>query len=375
MANLLRIGGPKRLLEKGKLEAPPLDNLAVLGDLPCVVYEANEEFNITRISSNTKELLAIESRNLSVSNWLRNDRVAFPDRELVQTQLGRLGTDPSVWLIHRMIDDSGALKRVVHSVRSRLDGSRRYFHGCLIPIGREGLDQATIDIDIVSKFIHKIGNHFQLLNLMFDSVRRNGAIPKHLDALQQTTETAIGLTRGFANFLQISLAMSAIDLGDLVESSIESKSCLGSEKGVSIEFRRDESNENNYVCGDAALLEMAIAAVIENAIDASPQGCSVKVELCARSEAVSKFGLDMAAVRVVDHGLGISKDQLSQVNQPFYTTKPGHEGMGLCIASRYVELHGGIIHFSSVAGEGAEVEILLPLAESSIRLKGDPGFK
>jgi len=375
MANLLRIGAPKRLLGEDKPAEPSLNDLAFLGAIPCVVYEADEKFKITRISSNSKELLDIEPRNLSDLTWPCSDRVAFPDRELVQTQLGRLRTVQSVWLIHRIIDDSGVLKSVGHSVQSRLNGSRRYFYGCLIPIEREGLDRATIDIDSVSKFIHKIGNHFQLLNLMFDSVRRNGAISKHMDALQQTTETAIALTRGFANLLQISFATSSIDLGDLVESSIESKSYLGNEKGVSIEFSRDQANEIISITGDAALLEMAVAAVIENAIDASPKDCSVQIELCSRAEAISKFGLDMAAVRVVDHGPGISKDQLSQVFLPFYTTKPGHEGMGLSVAWRYVELHGGVVHLSSVEGEGATVDILLPIAEVSGRLKGDAGLK
>jgi signal transduction histidine kinase len=123
------------------------------------------------------------------------------------------------------------------------------------------------------------------------------------------------------------------------------------------------------------LLEMALAAVIANAIEASPQGSTVRIDLCSRAETMSRFGLNMAAVRVIDYGSGMSEDQLFQGSQPFYTTRPGHEGMGLSVASRFVELHGGFVHLSSVQGEGTQVDIILPLVEPSGRPEGDVALK
>ena len=210
---------------------------------------------------------------------------------------------------------------------------------------------------------------------MFDSIRRNGASAKNLDALQQTTETAIGLTRGFANLLQISSATDLIDLAELVESTIETHSHVASEKDVLVEFRKTEVKGKINIWGDTILLEMALAAVIANAIEASPLGSTVRIDLCSRTETMSRFGLNMAAVRVIDYGSGMSEDQLSQGSQPFYTTRPGHEGMGLSLASRFVELHGGFVHLTSVQGEGTEVDIILPLAEPSGRPGGDVALK
>jgi hypothetical protein len=373
MANLHPIGRPKR--SKENFEEPRSVELAVLKALPCVVYEADESFRVTLISPNTAELLGIESPILFNTRWLCSDRVAMPDRQLLQIQLAKLQDYPSICLNHRLIDDHGSLITVAHSIRSRADGCRKYFHGCLTPIAPGISHRETIDIEIVSKFIHKIGNHFQLLNLMFDSIRRNGASAKNLDALQQTTETAIGLTRGFANLLQISSATDLIDLAELVESTIEMHSHVASEKDVLVEFRKTEVKGKINIWGDTILLEMALAAVIANAIEASPQGSTVRIDLCSRAETMSRFGLNMAAVRVIDYGSGMSEDQLSQGSQPFYTTRPGHEGMGLSLASRFVELHGGFVHLTSVQGAGTEVDIILPLAEPSGRPGGDVALK
>jgi signal transduction histidine kinase len=374
MTNLLPIGVPKHLATESRFE-PRSDLLGGFNALPCVVYEADERFRVTSVTPNTKELLGIDAANLSALNWFCNDRVAFPDRELLQNQLARLRSHSSVWLIHRLMTDNGILVKVAHSARSRTDGSRRYYQGCLTPVTSDGLERPTIDIETVSKFIHKIGNHFQLLNLMFDSIQRSGASAKNLDALQQTTETAIGLTRGFVNLLQFSLTTNTIDLAELVESAVESRSYVGNEKETSIELQKDAANENIKICGDAALLEMAIAAVIENAIEASPRGAAVLINLFSQSEATSRFGLNTAVVRVVDYGPGICEEQLAQVTQPFYTTRLGHEGMGLSIASRYVELHGGFVHLTSGVGQGTQVDIVLPIVDSSTQSRENAELK
>jgi signal transduction histidine kinase len=52
---------------------------------------------------------------------------------------------------------------------------------------------------------------------------------------------------------------------------------------------------------------------------------------------------------------------VQQVTLPFFSTKKGHDGMGLTVASRFIELHGGTLRIKSGEGEGTEVEILLPI--------------
>jgi signal transduction histidine kinase len=64
-----------------------------------------------------------------------------------------------------------------------------------------------------------------------------------------------------------------------------------------------------------------------------------------------------------DNGLGIPKNIIDKVFQPFFTTKKGAEGTGLGLSISYdiVKSHGGAITLRSVAGEETAFEILLPL--------------
>jgi signal transduction histidine kinase len=65
-----------------------------------------------------------------------------------------------------------------------------------------------------------------------------------------------------------------------------------------------------------------------------------------------------------DTGTGIAADELPRVGQPFYTTKQGGTGLGLTIASRIIERHGGTLTLDSAPGRGTTVRVGLPEVEA-----------
>ncbi|MGH7390633.1 MAG: two-component system sensor histidine kinase NtrB [Candidatus Rokuibacteriota bacterium] len=71
------------------------------------------------------------------------------------------------------------------------------------------------------------------------------------------------------------------------------------------------------------------------------------------------------AMAVSDTGRGIPPDELRRVFEPFYSRKPGGSGLGLTIARRIVESHGGRIEVESEPGRGTRVTIALPAAVGS----------
>jgi signal transduction histidine kinase len=64
---------------------------------------------------------------------------------------------------------------------------------------------------------------------------------------------------------------------------------------------------------------------------------------------------------VVDTGPGIPPEQVSQIFQAYYTTKKGGTGIGLAMARRIAEEHGGEIGVRSDVGKGSDFSITLPL--------------
>jgi|SoiMethySBSTD1v2_1073268.scaffolds.fasta_scaffold20055_6 signal transduction histidine kinase len=114
---------------------------------------------------------------------------------------------------------------------------------------------------------------------------------------------------------------------------------------------------------DEVLIQRLIANVISNAIDASPEGSTIRVELVrlAKTEA----NRDWLRVRVIDQGEGIRKEDLNRVFTPYFTTKThGDEargfGLGLAICRKIMNLHGGNLSVHSQIKKGTTVELDLP---------------
>jgi two-component system sensor histidine kinase PilS (NtrC family) len=71
------------------------------------------------------------------------------------------------------------------------------------------------------------------------------------------------------------------------------------------------------------------------------------------------------AVEFADEGPGIAPEHLGQIGKPFFTTKEGGTGLGIAIAQRIVERHGGSLSFDSVPNQGTIVRVTLPAAAAS----------
>ncbi|HJS99768.1 MAG TPA: ATP-binding protein [Terriglobales bacterium] len=73
----------------------------------------------------------------------------------------------------------------------------------------------------------------------------------------------------------------------------------------------------------------------------------------------------VAAIAVTDTGRGIRPEHLPHIFRPFYTTKGNGTGLGLSLARRIVEEHGGRIEVSSTLGHGSTFTVFLPLRRAS----------
>ena len=109
---------------------------------------------------------------------------------------------------------------------------------------------------------------------------------------------------------------------------------------------------------DPTRIAQAVGNLLDNAVTHTPEGGSVTVSAQASAGAV--------VVQVADTGPGIAPDDLQRVFDRFYRADPsrsrstGGTGLGLNIARRLVEAHGGSIEAESVVGRGSRLNIRLP---------------
>ena len=107
-----------------------------------------------------------------------------------------------------------------------------------------------------------------------------------------------------------------------------------------------------FVRADAAALEQLFLNLLLNAAQALALGGTTTATLRRVDGHVE--------VRIRDTGRGIEPERLPRIFEPLASTRPGGTGLGLTIAQRIAEAHGGRIDIESTRGEGTTVRVTLP---------------
>jgi signal transduction histidine kinase len=82
-------------------------------------------------------------------------------------------------------------------------------------------------------------------------------------------------------------------------------------------------------------------------------------DYCA--EAILRDGERCARLTVSDNGEGMTEETLRRIFEPLFTTKPTGTGIGLALARRLIEQHGGLLTVTTELGRGSDFVIHLPL--------------
>jgi two-component system sensor histidine kinase HydH len=99
-------------------------------------------------------------------------------------------------------------------------------------------------------------------------------------------------------------------------------------------------------------LRRALLNLVQNALDAMPQGGTLTVAAQGTATHVQ--------IEVRDTGGGVPAAYLPRLFEPLYTTKPGGTGLGLYIVQEIVKAHGGDVTVQSAAGRDTTFTVTLP---------------
>jgi nitrogen fixation/metabolism regulation signal transduction histidine kinase len=125
----------------------------------------------------------------------------------------------------------------------------------------------------------------------------------------------------------------------------------------------DLDEDLSFVHGDPARLRQVFHNLLQNAEQAVAERADPRI-VVRTSEADGA-----ARLAVLDNGPGFPPEILARAFEPYVTTKSKGTGLGLAIVKKIVEEHNGTIQIANVAGGGAEVSILLPLAKPQAQMQ------
>jgi PAS domain S-box-containing protein len=100
-------------------------------------------------------------------------------------------------------------------------------------------------------------------------------------------------------------------------------------------------------------LKQVFLNLLKNSIEAMPTGGNIDVKVKAKEEG-------KISIQIIDQGIGIPKDRIPTLGEPFYTTKEKGTGLGLMTCYKIIESHNGQILIDSEVNQGTTIEIILP---------------
>jgi signal transduction histidine kinase len=211
--------------------------------------------------------------------------------------------------------------------------------------------------ELISGAAHQIRNPLNAITLELELLsqdamnsrpieRRVHAVREEMSRIDQAIEALLRFMR------PDQLKTKRIDANDLL---IEAAKGLN-EPQVVLEWSLDAAAP--FIIADRAVLIEALHNVVQNALDAMPQG--------GRLTMASSFVNGSVELAVSDTGQGIAPEHLENIFHLYFTTKEDGNGVGLPLALRAVDLHGGTLNIDSKPGEGTTVRIRLPLDEQAL---------
>jgi len=157
-----------------------------------------------------------------------------------------------------------------------------------------------------------------------------------------------------------------VDLLALATEAVNDARAVAPDRRIELELGADGDGDGGgplVVLGDEDRLRQVIANLMSNALTHTPAGSPIELRAGTRRG----DGASNAAIEVVDHGGGLTRQQAERVFERFYRADParshaaGGTGLGLSIVAALVAAHGGTVEVSSEPGQGARFRVLLPL--------------
>ena len=206
---------------------------------------------------------------------------------------------------------------------------------------------------------HEIKNPLNAITLTLEGLRRQlkklvdkpEVYDNYFDLTQQELSR---LNRIVEDFLQFSrfppLNRREVNLNTWLREMATLYQSQAHEKQLTIACEMPEAPL--VLQADPDQLRQALGNLLLNAIQSSPPGETIQLRLQKQRHGVS--------IEVEDRGKGIPEKDLERVLEPYYTTRRDGSGLGLPIAQRIIEDHGGTLQLRSRSGKGTHAVLFLP---------------
>jgi two-component system cell cycle sensor histidine kinase/response regulator CckA len=206
------------------------------------------------------------------------------------------------------------------------------------------------------------------INLAKMSINMESGAYRYLEAANKASDRAGQLTQQLLTFSQGGTAKKKPE--SIAKIIKESDILALSGSGIKTEF---DIPENLWpVEVDESQINQMFFNIITNAKQASPEGGTIKIKaentILEKNKISLKSG-NYVKISIEDNGVGISKDNISKIFDPYFTTKQKGKGIGLAVAYSIAKKHNGYITVVSTLGVGTTFILYFPASDDKIIIK------
>lgn len=212
--------------------------------------------------------------------------------------------------------------------------------------------------EVARRIAHQIKNPLTPIRLAAERIARHAdrggetlsaVVPQGCAAIVEHVQAMQEMVDAFALYAKLPpVALRPTHLGQLVAQLV----ALYDGLRPNLHFRLEDGLGEEKMLADPEQLRQALANLLDNAAEASPEGGEVVVSLARSGREV--------ILTVADRGTGLGAGDPDLLFQPFYSTKGRGSGIGLAVVQRIVADHGGTVRLLPREGGGIEAVVTLP---------------
>ncbi len=185
---------------------------------------------------------------------------------------------------------------------------------------------------------------------MFD-VNNPKCARDYIPIMREEISRTLYLLEDFLAMNKVKINKDIIDINLLLEDIINHYSLIFEEKNI--DFENDIEDEEIYINGDYNRLTQVFLNLLKNSVEALKDKGKITLS--------SKVKNDKIYIKIKDNGVGIAKENLNRLKEPFYTTKIRGTGLGVSLSNEIILAHNGSLTYESKEGEYTLVTVILPI--------------
>ena len=202
---------------------------------------------------------------------------------------------------------------------------------------------------LAAKMAHEVRNPLSSIKgaaqLMRNEYEDLAPFREFLDIIIEEVNSLNRITTDLLDFARpMQVDAQEVDINEMAKRTLAFLGVMLVENHVEAVFVPDEKLP--MIEGDPRQIEQVMRNIVINAVQAMPEGGALSMRTFYDREA------EKVIIRFSDTGMGITPERISDIFQPFFTTKTKGTGLGLPIVRRILENHGGSVEVSSEVGTG-----------------------